>query len=196
MHALVPLFKNMLYSKGWQPCYHPTSTYSVLVLHLQGWTRSSCVISWQVQLDPQVLEQKEDVYWWGGVVYLSLVLHKHSLSTWVCVFSLVSIAVAVKLLRYTLDKSGLEKVKIVANDNLWQPISSSVLLDEELSKAVEVLGYACWNFISVLRVAPLQLWWVLAPFATRPWGNKVLQSPVKVGWAFINCLCYPNSPLL
>ncbi|XP_023681125.1 galactocerebrosidase isoform X1 [Paramormyrops kingsleyae] len=46
----------------------------------------------------------------------------------------------IKLLRYTLDKSGLEKVKIVANDNLWQPISTSVLLDQELSKAVEVLG--------------------------------------------------------
>lgn len=46
----------------------------------------------------------------------------------------------IKLLRYTLDKAGLEHVKIVASDNLWQPISLSVLLDPELSAAVDVLG--------------------------------------------------------
>ncbi|XP_036405723.1 galactocerebrosidase-like isoform X1 [Megalops cyprinoides] len=46
----------------------------------------------------------------------------------------------IKLLRYTLDKSGLERVKIIASDNLWQPISLSLLLDPELHKVVEVIG--------------------------------------------------------
>ncbi|XP_029900857.1 galactocerebrosidase isoform X1 [Myripristis murdjan] len=46
----------------------------------------------------------------------------------------------IKLLRYTLDKSGLKKVRIIASDNLWEPISLSLLLDQELSKAVDVIG--------------------------------------------------------
>ncbi|XP_072545120.1 galactocerebrosidase [Salminus brasiliensis] len=46
----------------------------------------------------------------------------------------------IKLLRYTLDKSGLERVKIIASDNLWEPISTSVLRDRELGEAVDVLG--------------------------------------------------------
>ena len=45
-----------------------------------------------------------------------------------------------QLLRYTLDKSGLERVRIVASDNLWQPITLSVLLDPELRSAVDVIG--------------------------------------------------------
>uniref|UniRef100_A0A671XEQ6 Galactocerebrosidase n=1 Tax=Sparus aurata TaxID=8175 RepID=A0A671XEQ6_SPAAU len=44
------------------------------------------------------------------------------------------------LLRYTLDKSGLERVRIIASDNLWEPITLSVLLDPELSSAVDVIG--------------------------------------------------------
>lgn len=46
-----------------------------------------------------------------------------------------------QLLRYTLDKSGLEGVRIIASDNLWEPISLSLLLDPELSSAVDVIGY-------------------------------------------------------
>lgn len=45
-----------------------------------------------------------------------------------------------QLLRYTLDKSGLEEVKIIASDNLWQPITLSLLLDAELHRAVDVIG--------------------------------------------------------
>ena len=45
-----------------------------------------------------------------------------------------------QLLRYTLDKSGLEGVRIIASDNLWQPITLSLLLDAELSSAVDVIG--------------------------------------------------------
>lgn len=46
-----------------------------------------------------------------------------------------------QILRYTLDKSGLERVKIIASDNLWEPITLFVLLDPELRRAVDVLGY-------------------------------------------------------
>ncbi|KAG5265338.1 hypothetical protein AALO_G00241180 [Alosa alosa] len=46
----------------------------------------------------------------------------------------------IKLLRYTLDKNGLDKVKIIASDNLWEPIAFYVLQDEELSAAVDVIG--------------------------------------------------------
>ncbi|KAM3594242.1 uncharacterized protein V6R79_004709 [Siganus canaliculatus] len=45
-----------------------------------------------------------------------------------------------QLLRYTLDKNGLEMVRIIASDNLWQPITLSLLLDPELSRAVDVIG--------------------------------------------------------
>lgn len=45
-----------------------------------------------------------------------------------------------QLLRYTLDKSGLERVRIIASDNLWEPITLSLLLDPELSRAVDVIG--------------------------------------------------------
>ncbi|KAJ0009244.1 hypothetical protein NQD34_016659 [Periophthalmus magnuspinnatus] len=46
----------------------------------------------------------------------------------------------IKLLRYTLDKQGLEHVRIVASDNLWEPIALYVLKDPELSAAVDVIG--------------------------------------------------------
>ncbi|XP_051724527.1 galactocerebrosidase [Ctenopharyngodon idella] len=46
----------------------------------------------------------------------------------------------IKLLRYTLDKSGLERVKIIASDNLWEPITSVLVDDKQLQDAVEVLG--------------------------------------------------------
>lgn len=45
-----------------------------------------------------------------------------------------------QLLRYTLDKSGLESVRIIASDNMWEPITVSMLLDPELSRAVDVIG--------------------------------------------------------
>ncbi|XP_028995858.1 galactocerebrosidase isoform X1 [Betta splendens] len=46
----------------------------------------------------------------------------------------------IKLLRFTLDKSGLDGVRIIASDNLWEPIASSLLLDPELSSMVDVIG--------------------------------------------------------
>ncbi|XP_053330985.1 galactocerebrosidase [Spea bombifrons] len=46
----------------------------------------------------------------------------------------------IKLLRYTLDKNGLERVGIVASDNLWEPISYWMLRDPELLRVVDVIG--------------------------------------------------------
>uniref|UniRef100_A0A803T6H6 Galactocerebrosidase n=1 Tax=Anolis carolinensis TaxID=28377 RepID=A0A803T6H6_ANOCA len=46
----------------------------------------------------------------------------------------------IKLLRYTLDKQELQHVKIIASDNLWEPISFLVLLDSELREAVNIIG--------------------------------------------------------
>uniref|UniRef100_A0A8C5R9Z1 Galactocerebrosidase n=1 Tax=Leptobrachium leishanense TaxID=445787 RepID=A0A8C5R9Z1_9ANUR len=46
----------------------------------------------------------------------------------------------IKLLRYTLDKNGLEGVRIIASDNLWEPISYWMLRDTELHRVVDVIG--------------------------------------------------------
>ncbi|XP_046874238.1 galactocerebrosidase isoform X1 [Hypomesus transpacificus] len=66
----------------------------------------------------------------------------------------------IKLLRYTLDKSGLERVKIIASDNQWQPITLSVQLDEELNKAVDVLGahYPGTNTVMEALKTQKKLW--------------------------------------
>ncbi|KAJ7345082.1 hypothetical protein JRQ81_001032 [Phrynocephalus forsythii] len=45
-----------------------------------------------------------------------------------------------KLLRFTLDKQELQRVRIIASDNLWEPISFLVLLDSELREAIDVIG--------------------------------------------------------
>jgi galactosylceramidase len=45
-----------------------------------------------------------------------------------------------KELRKMLDYQGLQRVRIIASDNLWEPISSSLLLDQELWKVVDVIG--------------------------------------------------------
>ncbi|XP_017938413.1 galactocerebrosidase isoform X1 [Manacus vitellinus] len=46
----------------------------------------------------------------------------------------------IKLLRYTLDKRGLEQVRIIASDRLWEPISFVLLIDSELHGVVDVIG--------------------------------------------------------
>ena len=43
-------------------------------------------------------------------------------------------------LRGALDHAGLTAVQIVANDNGFEPISSNILHDPELSKAVSIIG--------------------------------------------------------
>ncbi|NXX91720.1 GALC Galactocerebrosidase, partial [Centropus bengalensis] len=46
----------------------------------------------------------------------------------------------IKLLRYTLDKHGLQQVRIIASDRLWEPISFVLLIDSELRGVVDVIG--------------------------------------------------------
>ncbi|XP_044520923.1 galactocerebrosidase [Gracilinanus agilis] len=46
----------------------------------------------------------------------------------------------IKILRKMLNQKDLDRVKIIASDNLWQPISVSMLLDHELLDAVDVIG--------------------------------------------------------
>nr|XP_028573944.1 galactocerebrosidase isoform X1 [Podarcis muralis] len=46
----------------------------------------------------------------------------------------------IKLLRYTLDKQELQRVRIIASDNLWEPISFFMLVDSELREAVDIIG--------------------------------------------------------
>ncbi|XP_068948478.1 galactocerebrosidase [Petaurus breviceps papuanus] len=46
----------------------------------------------------------------------------------------------IKVLRKTLYQYGLDRVKIIASDNLWQPISFAMLRDHELMEAIDVIG--------------------------------------------------------
>ncbi|KAM6311692.1 galactocerebrosidase [Aegotheles albertisi] len=46
----------------------------------------------------------------------------------------------IKLLRYTMDKHGLQQVRIIASDRLWEPISFVLLVDSELHEVVDVIG--------------------------------------------------------
>uniref|UniRef100_A0A8C3RQ51 Galactocerebrosidase n=1 Tax=Chelydra serpentina TaxID=8475 RepID=A0A8C3RQ51_CHESE len=46
----------------------------------------------------------------------------------------------IMLLRYTLDKQGLQRVRIIASDNMWEPISFFMMIDSELHKVVNIIG--------------------------------------------------------
>uniref|UniRef100_A0A452J2J4 Galactocerebrosidase n=1 Tax=Gopherus agassizii TaxID=38772 RepID=A0A452J2J4_9SAUR len=46
----------------------------------------------------------------------------------------------IKLLRYTLDKQGLQRVRIIASDNMWEPISFFMMFDSELHQVVDIIG--------------------------------------------------------
>jgi len=39
-----------------------------------------------------------------------------------------------------LDHAGLNHTLIVAADGLWEPISTDILVDKELAKAVDIIG--------------------------------------------------------
>ncbi|XP_013372684.1 PREDICTED: galactocerebrosidase isoform X2 [Chinchilla lanigera] len=46
----------------------------------------------------------------------------------------------IKVLRKMLDSQGLQGVKIIASDNLWEPISSFMLQDPDLFEVIDVIG--------------------------------------------------------
>ncbi|KAM9147404.1 galactocerebrosidase isoform 2-T2 [Pangshura tecta] len=54
----------------------------------------------------------------------------------------------IKLLRYTLDKQGLQRVRIIASDNMWEPISFFMMVDSELHKVVDIIGTIAWNLVA------------------------------------------------
>lgn len=66
----------------------------------------------------------------------------------------------IKVLRRMLNYQGLHRVKIIASDNLWEPISGFMLLDSELLKAVDVIGahYPGTRTVNDAKLTKKQLW--------------------------------------
>ncbi|ELK01117.1 galactocerebrosidase [Pteropus alecto] len=66
----------------------------------------------------------------------------------------------IKVLRRMLNYQGLQHVKIIASDNLWEPISASMLLDSELMKVIDVIGahYPGTHTVKDARLTKKKLW--------------------------------------
>nr|XP_020041477.1 galactocerebrosidase isoform X2 [Castor canadensis] len=66
----------------------------------------------------------------------------------------------IKVLRKMLNHQGLQRVKIIASDNLWEPISSSMLFDPELLKAIDVIGahYPGTHTVLNAKLTKKKLW--------------------------------------
>ncbi|XP_066884033.1 galactocerebrosidase isoform X4 [Kogia breviceps] len=66
----------------------------------------------------------------------------------------------IKVLRRMLNYQGLQQVKIIASDNLWEPISASMLLDSELLKVIDVIGahYPGTRTVKDARLTEKKLW--------------------------------------
>ncbi|XP_054547795.1 galactocerebrosidase isoform X2 [Talpa occidentalis] len=66
----------------------------------------------------------------------------------------------IKVLRRMLNYQGLYQVKIIASDNLWEPISASMLLDPELFEVVDVIGahYPGTRSVKDARLTKKKLW--------------------------------------
>ncbi|OWK09303.1 GALC, partial [Cervus elaphus hippelaphus] len=66
----------------------------------------------------------------------------------------------IKVLRRMLNHQGLQHVKIIASDNLWEPISASMLLDPELLKVIDVIGahYPGTLTVKDARLTKKKLW--------------------------------------
>ncbi|KAM8781541.1 galactocerebrosidase [Rhynchonycteris naso] len=66
----------------------------------------------------------------------------------------------IKVLRRMLNYQGFQQVKIIASDNLWEPISASMLLDAELLKVIDVIGahYPGTHTIKQARLTKKKLW--------------------------------------
>ncbi|KAK2495540.1 hypothetical protein MC885_002208 [Smutsia gigantea] len=66
----------------------------------------------------------------------------------------------IKVLRRMLNYQGLQHVKIIASDNLWEPISAFMLLDSELLKVIDVIGahYPGTHTVTDARLTGKKLW--------------------------------------
>ncbi|XP_077766387.1 galactocerebrosidase isoform X4 [Canis aureus] len=66
----------------------------------------------------------------------------------------------IKVLRRMLNYQGLDRVKIIASDNLWEPISASMLLDSELLKVIDVIGahYPGTHTVKDAKLTKKKLW--------------------------------------
>ncbi|XP_070449763.1 galactocerebrosidase isoform X2 [Equus przewalskii] len=66
----------------------------------------------------------------------------------------------IKVLRRMLNYQGLQQVKIIASDNLWEPIAASMLLDPELLKVIDVIGahYPGTHTVKDARLTEKKLW--------------------------------------
>ncbi|XP_026976035.1 galactocerebrosidase isoform X1 [Sagmatias obliquidens] len=66
----------------------------------------------------------------------------------------------IKVLRRMLNYQGLQQVKIIASDNLWEPISASMLLDSELLRVIDVIGahYPGTRTVNDARLTEKKLW--------------------------------------
>ncbi|KAM5176916.1 galactocerebrosidase isoform 1-T1 [Callospermophilus lateralis] len=66
----------------------------------------------------------------------------------------------IKVLRRMLNAQGLQKVKIIASDNLWEPISTSMLLDSALWKVIDVIGahYPGTHTVRNAQLTQKKLW--------------------------------------
>nr|XP_026257594.1 galactocerebrosidase isoform X3 [Urocitellus parryii] len=66
----------------------------------------------------------------------------------------------IKVLRRMLNTQGLQKVKIIASDNLWEPISTSMLLDSALWKVIDVIGahYPGTHTVRNAQLTQKKLW--------------------------------------
>ncbi|XP_040831141.1 galactocerebrosidase isoform X2 [Ochotona curzoniae] len=66
----------------------------------------------------------------------------------------------IKVLRKMLNSKGLRHVKIIASDNLWQPISAAMLLDSDLMDVVDVIGahYPGTQSVKQAKLTGKKLW--------------------------------------
>uniref|UniRef100_A0A2K5EKB3 Galactocerebrosidase n=1 Tax=Aotus nancymaae TaxID=37293 RepID=A0A2K5EKB3_AOTNA len=66
----------------------------------------------------------------------------------------------IKVLRKMLNYQGLQQVKIIASDSLWESISAFMLLDAELLKAIDVIGahYPGTHTVKDAKLTGKKLW--------------------------------------